>query len=72
MVTKGDRFWGRDGLGIWDGNVLKFGCDDGYITVSIIKFIEFLRKDAITKTHKNISELLKFQGGIWVFGKNIV
>ena len=32
-VTKGDRFGGRDGLGAWDGNVLKLGCDDGCITI---------------------------------------
>ena len=36
MVTKG----GRDRLEIWDGNVLKLGCDDGCITINIIKFIE--------------------------------
>ena len=31
MVTKGDRWRGvgvRGGLGVWDGNVLKLGCDD--------------------------------------------
>ena len=31
---------GRDGLGIWDGNVLKLGCDDSCTTINIIKFIE--------------------------------
>ena len=30
---------GRDGLGVWDGNV-KLGCDDGCTTINIIKFIE--------------------------------
>ena len=27
-------------MGVWDGNVLKFGCDDGCTTVNIIKFIK--------------------------------
>ena len=29
MVTKGSRLWERDGLGVWDGNVIKLSCDDG-------------------------------------------
>ena len=34
--------WGdRDALGVWDGNVVKLGCDDGCTTISIIKLIEF-------------------------------
>ena len=40
MVTKGDRLEARDGLGLWDGNVLKLGCGDGCTTINIIKFIE--------------------------------
>ena len=28
-VTKGDRLRGKDGLGIWDGNIVKLRCDDG-------------------------------------------
>ena len=34
-----DTGWsgGRDGLGVWDRNVVKLACDDGCIT---IKFIE--------------------------------
>ena len=31
----------RDGLGVWDGNVIQLGCDDGSKTIKIIKFIEF-------------------------------
>ena len=44
-VTKGDM-WGRrrGGLGVWDGNVLKLGCDDGCRTINIIKFIELVFK----------------------------
>ena len=30
---------GRDGLGLWDGNV-KLGCDDGCTTRNTIKFIK--------------------------------
>ena len=40
MVIKGDRLMVRDGLGDWDGNVAKLGCDEGSITINIIKFIE--------------------------------
>ena len=41
MVTRGDRLrGGRDGLGVWDGNLLKLGCDDGCTTINIIQFIE--------------------------------
>ena len=43
MVTKGDRLVGKDGLGVWDGNV-KLGCNDGCTTINIIKFIEFKKK----------------------------
>ena len=32
---------GRDGLGVWDGNVVKLGCDDSCTTTNTIKFIEF-------------------------------
>ena len=32
---------GGGGLGVWDGNVLKLGCDDdGCTAVGIIQFIE--------------------------------
>ena len=33
----------RDGLGVWDGNFLNLGCDDGCTTINIIKFTEFLK-----------------------------
>ena len=38
MVTNGDRL-GGGWVGSFDGNV-KLGCDDGYTTINIIKFIE--------------------------------
>ena len=41
MVSKGDRL-GGDGLGLWDGNAIKFGCDD-HCTPINIKFIELKR-----------------------------
>ena len=44
MVTKGDKLQG-DGLGCWDGNVVKLGCDDGCTTTNIIKFIELKKKN---------------------------
>ena len=31
----------RNGLGVWDGNFLKLGCDDGCTATNVIKFIEF-------------------------------
>ena len=48
MVTKGDRFGrGRNGLRVWDGNVVKLGCDDGCTTRNTIKFIEYKNEDDI-------------------------
>ena len=38
--------WGRDGLGVWVGNV-KLGHDDGCGTIDIIKFIELKKKTLI-------------------------
>ena len=29
-----------DGLGVWDGNAIKLGCDDHCTTINVIKFIE--------------------------------
>ena len=30
----------RDGLGVWDGNDIKLGCDDCCTTINVIKFTE--------------------------------
>ena len=27
-------------LGVWDGNAIKFGCNDGCTTINVIKFIQ--------------------------------
>ena len=50
---------GRDGLGVWDGNVLKLGCDDGCTTTNIIKFTELKNKKInLENKEKEISEQL--------------
>ena len=37
MVSKGDRLGGgEDGLGIWDGNAIKLGCDDHFTAINLI------------------------------------
>ena len=50
MATKGDKLKGR-GLGVWDGNVLTLGCDDGCTTINTIKLTEFKKE----KRKKKIS-----------------
>ena len=35
----GVEWWGRDGLGVWDRNAVKLGCDDHCTTINAIKFI---------------------------------
>ena len=32
--------WGH-GLGVWDGNAIKLGCDDRCTTINVIKFTEY-------------------------------
>ena len=50
-VYKGDRLGvGEDGLGVWDGNAVKLGCDDHSTTINVIKFIELKKgKKAVNK-----------------------
>ena len=31
---------GGGGLGVWDGNAIKSGCDDHCTTINVTKFIE--------------------------------
>ena len=47
VVTKGDRLRERDGLGVWDGNIVKLGCNDGCTTINIIKFTELKKPENI-------------------------
>jgi len=42
MLSKGDGLGGGDDLGVWDGNAIKWGCDDHCTKINVIKFIEFL------------------------------
>ena len=58
MVIKGDRFGGRrkDGLGVWDGNVVKLGCGDGCTSINIIKFLELKNIFKTVKAHVNRTE----------------
>ena len=45
MVSKGDWLGGGgSGLGVWDGNAMKLGCDNCCTTINVIKFIEFKNK----------------------------
>ena len=38
-------------VGVWDGNVLKLGCDDGCTAINIIKFTKLLKKKTTMYTH---------------------
>ena len=38
---------GKDELGVWDGNGVKLGCDDGCTTINITKFTK------LKKTERN-------------------
>ena len=58
IVTKGDRLRGERWAGVWDRNVLKLGCDDGCITINIIKFTEF--KKCYFATITGIRQCLNF------------
>ena len=35
----------KDAERVWDGNAIKFGCDDCGTPINVIKFIEQLKKD---------------------------
>ena len=36
MVSKGERLGVGGMLGVWDGNVIKLGCDDHCKTINVI------------------------------------
>ena len=38
------------GLGVWDGNPVKLGCDDGCTTINVIKFTEQKKRKFLSKT----------------------
>ena len=42
MVSKENMLGGggKDGLGVWDGNAIRLGCDDHCIATNVIQFIE--------------------------------
>ena len=35
---------GGSSLEVWDGNAIKFGCDDHCTTINTVKFIEYFKK----------------------------
>ena len=42
----------EDSLGVWDGNAIKFGCDDHCTTINVIKFIELKKNPLFSKPEK--------------------
>ena len=40
--------WGN-ALRVWDGNAIKFGCDDCCTPINVIKFIKYLKKRDMKK-----------------------
>ena len=65
MVTKADRLvgGGGDGEGVWDGKVVKLGCDDRYTTVNVIKFIESKKFNIISKKNLKLQAKTIFWRG---------
>lgn len=57
-MTKGDRFEGRDGLGIWEWKC-KIGFDDGYTTINIIKFTELKKRMSTSPRHGILNQSIK-------------
>ena len=47
--------WGEIWAGVWDGHVVKLGCDDGCPTINIVKFMEFQQKQIKIKLKNNES-----------------
>lgn len=52
---------GRDGLRIWDGNVLKTGYDDGCTTINTVKFTELKKKTSNGKKKNVLFKLIFFK-----------
>ena len=38
-----------DGLGVWDGNTVKSGCDNGCTIIKTIKFTEFKKRRSLER-----------------------
>ena len=57
---------GGDGLGIWDINVVKFGCYDSCITLNIIKFFE--KKNGRFRDTKRGKPRDEGGSGLWQHG----
>ena len=48
MVSKGDSLGGGgDALGLWEGNAIKFVCDDHCTTINVINLLSNLKKKKI-------------------------
>ena len=56
----------RNGLGVWDGNIVKLGCDDRCTTINITKFIGFKKKKELeveppVQRHLNTDSILSIK-----------
>ena len=45
MVSKGERLGGGGMLGVWDGNVIKLGCDDHCTTTNVINSLSNIKNN---------------------------
>ena len=45
LVTEGNMFVGRDGLGVRDGNAIQLGFNDPCTTINVIKCIELKKEN---------------------------
>ena len=62
------------GLGVWDGNAVKLGCDDHCTTINVIKFIE-LKSQAGSSRHgsaeTNLTSIHEVQSVVSLSGLRI-
>ena len=52
---------GRDGLGVWDGNVEKLRCDDACTTINIIHWVKKITMDNDLEGPKHIIKMQSIQ-----------
>ena len=58
MVSKWDRLgWWWGGLGVWDGNAIKLGCDDHCTTINVINLLSN-KENVQSHRHGSDPELL--------------